>query len=76
VSGWLQRFRALAHPHAKIANFAEMPAWSNFGNNGNFGMGVAGEQSDYVADALRRAEQALLPVRDGAELCIRGEPLP
>jgi hypothetical protein len=27
----------------------------------------------YAADALRRAENALLPVEDEAELCIRGE---
>jgi hypothetical protein len=27
----------------------------------------------YAADALRRAEWALLPVDDEAELCIRGE---
>ena len=27
----------------------------------------------YAADALRRAENALLPVEDEAELCVRGE---
>jgi hypothetical protein len=27
----------------------------------------------YAADALRRGENALLPVEDEAELCIRGE---
>jgi hypothetical protein len=27
----------------------------------------------YAADSLRRAENALLPVDDEAELCIRGE---
>jgi hypothetical protein len=27
----------------------------------------------YAADALREAENALLPVEDEAELCIRGE---
>jgi hypothetical protein len=31
------------------------------------------EDAAYAADALRRAENALLLVEDEAELCIRGE---
>jgi hypothetical protein len=63
-------------PIPKLPILPKCPAPSNFGNNGNFGMRVAEEQSDYAADALRRAEQALLPIDDEAELCIRGELLP
>jgi len=36
-------------------------------------LAAAGADYAYAADALRRAENALLPAEDEAELCIRGE---
>jgi hypothetical protein len=75
MTAWLAEFR-FVRPPAKIAEIAKTPSEPNFGNNGNFGIGILeSRDSAYVADALRRAENAfsLDAMADEAELCIRGE---